>query len=348
MKLSELAGMLGSQVTGAGEDFEVMGISTLDEAGPWDVSFVTEKKFLKQAHETEAGAVLVPESLLLEGKPFIRLKDTWAGVLAALKHFHPGFARREYEGVHPTAVIDPSADLAAEVSVGPLAVIGSGAIVGTGTYIGPGVVVGNGCRIGERCTIYANAVLEAETALGNEVYVQPGAVIGSDGFKYELLRGRWAKIPQVGHVEIGDGAEIGANTCIDRASYTVTEVGQNTKIDNLVQIAHNVRVGENTVVVSQTGIAGSTTIGNNTILAAQVGVADNLKVGSQAVVMARSGVIQNVEDGEHVMGFPARAPMKTRRIMAAESRLPEMQAELKRLAKKVEELESRLKANEEK
>ncbi len=342
MKLSELAAMLGSNVIGANEDPEITSISTLDEAAPGEIAFVTERKFLKRVDASRATAVLLPQDLSIQSKPFIPLPDAWAGVLTTLKHFFPGFARRDYTGIHPTAVIDPTARVAPDVNIAPLAVIGPHATIGSGSYIGPGAVIGARCAIGDNCTIYANVVLEADTTLGSGVYVQPGAVLGSDGFKYELLRGRWTKIPQVGHVEIGDNAEIGANTCIDRASYTVTAVGPNTKIDNRVQIAHNVRVGQNSIIVSQTGVAGSTTVGDNTILAAQVGVADNLKIGSQAVVLARSGVIQNIADGEHVMGFPARPPIKTRRIMAAESKLPEMQAELKRLTKKIEELEARL------
>lgn len=344
MKLSELAALLGSEVTGATEDFEITGISTLDEAIAGEISFVTDKKFLKRVEGSRASAVLLPGDLSVDEKPYILLKDPWAGVLAALKLFYPGFARKDYQGVHVSAVIDASARLAAGVSVGPLAVIGAEAGIGAGSYIGPGVVIGAQCVIGENCTIYANAVLESGTKLGNGILIQPGAVIGSDGFKYELLQGRWTKIPQVGHVEIADDAEIGANSCIDRASYTVTAVGQNSKIDNLVQIAHNVRVGENTIVVSQVGIAGSTTIGDNTILAAQAGVADNLKVGNQVVALARSGITHNVGDGEKVMGFPARAYMRTSRIMAVESKLPEMFAELKRLTNKVEELEARLKS----
>lgn len=343
MKLSELAVLLDSRVAGATEDLEITGISTLDEAIAGEISFVTDRKFLKRVESSRASAFLLPGDLSLDEKPYIPLQDAWAGVLAALKHFYPGSARKEYQGVHISAVIDASAKLAPGVSVGPLAVIGAEAGIGAGSYIGPGVVIGEKCAIGENCTIYANAVLEGGTKLGNGVLIQPGAVIGSDGFKYELLHGRWTKIPQVGHVEIADDAEIGANSCIDRASYTVTAVGQNSKIDNLVQIAHNVRVGKNTIVVSQVGIAGSSTIGNNTILAAQAGVADNLKVGNEVVALARSGIMQNVGDGEKVMGFPARASMRTSRIMAIENKLPEMYAELKRLTKKVEELEARLK-----
>ncbi len=343
MKLSELASLLGAEVANFnGNDVDVFGVSTLGEASENDISFVTDKKYTGGLASTRACAVIIPENLAPVDKPYIALKDVWSGVLAALKVFYPNFARKTYEGVHPTAVVDPSAEVAADVVLGPMVVVGPGAKIGAGSYVGAGAVIGADCVIGEKSIIYANAVLEAETRLGQGVVVQPGAVLGADGFKYELLRGRWTKIPQVGHVELGDGVEVGANTCIDRASYTVTAVGPNTKVDNLVQIAHNVRVGENCVVVSQTGIAGSTTVGNNTILAAQVGLADNLTVGNGAVVLAQSGVKDHIKDGETHFGTPSRPFRQAARIIGIENKLPELAAELARLTAKVAELEARL------
>lgn len=342
MKASELAALIGGTLVAAPADLELTGIATLGEATPSEVSFVTDRKFLSQLPASKAALFLVSSKFEATDRPHIALNDVWAGVLAALQVFFPGFARKHYSGVHETAVVDPSVRLGEGVTVAPNAVIGADSDIGNGTYVGPGVVIGPRCRLGENCTLYATAVLEADTVLGRGVYVQPGAVLGADGFKYEVISGKWTKIPQVGHVELGDNVEVGANTCIDRASYSVTEVGADTKIDNLVQIAHNVHLGENCVVVSQSGIAGSTTIGNNSILAAQTGVADNLKLGERVVIMGRSGVKDNVADGLTYLGFPAKPFGEEARILATMRKLPQMFSELNKLKTRVAELEAEL------
>lgn len=344
MKLSELAAMLGSTNLNCPDDTELIGISTLGEAGEQELSFVTDKKYLAGVAESKAAVILVPEKLAPIDRPYIALKDVWSGVLKSLKVFYPNFDRRDYAGVHPSAVVDSTADIAADAIIGPLAVIGAAVKVESGAYIGPGVVVGPRCVVGERSTIYANAVLEADTRIGKGVYIQPGAVIGGDGFKYELLNGRWTKIPQVGRVVLGDNVEVGANSCIDRASYTVTAVDANTKLDNLVQIAHNAHIGENCVIVSQSGVAGSTTIGSNSILAAQAGVADNLTLGQGVIVLGQSGVKDNVKDGVTMFGSPARPFRQEARIIAVEGRLPELAAEVARLTEKIARLEELLEA----
>ncbi len=343
MKFSELAALLGCRSTGAGDDFEITGISTLDEACEGDITFVTDRKFISRLDSSKASGVLLPETLAPVGIPHIAVNDVWSAVVTTLKHFFPDFARKTYEGIHSTAVINSSAEIADNVNIGPLAVVGPKVQIAAGAYLGPGVVLGAGCVLGEGCTIYANAVLEAGTVLGNNVIVQPGAVIGGDGFKYELLRGRWTKIPQVGHVELADDVEVGSNACIDRASFTKTSIGPNTKIDNMVQIAHNVRVGENCVLVAQAGIAGSTSIGNNTILAGQSGVVDNITIGNNVLVFAKAGVTKDIPDGEKRLGMPARPFREESRIMAVNARLPELAAEVARLVKKVAELETLIK-----
>lgn len=342
MLLTEFAAAMGSRVENLEKDFAIRGITTLENAGPTDVSFVSDRKYLKQVKASKAGAVIVSEKLTPEGRPFIPLAEPWAGVLYLLQQLHPDWARRWYTGIHPTAVVDGSAQLAANVQVGPTAVIGPRVAIAEGTAIGPGCVIGPGCTIGSDCTLGANCVLEAGTVLGDNVILQPGAVLGADGFKYEILGGKWTKIPQVGKVIIGAGAEVGANTCIDRASFTETRVGPNTKLDNLVQIAHNANIGGNSIIVSQTGIAGSTEIGDNCILAAQVGVADNLKLGKGVIVLAQAGVKDNLEDGQTVIGSPARPFRHQARIFSVENKLPDLAAELARLTEKVAELEKRL------
>jgi len=342
MKASELARLLGGTLENGNQDSDITGISTLAEAKSSDATFITDKRFLAQAATSNAAIFLIPEKLAPIDRPYIALKEVWAGVLKALQEFHPNFERREYSGVHASAVVHPGARVAKDAVLGPHVVVGAETEIGAGCYIGPGVVIGARCKIGDNSIIYPNAVIEAGTVLGQNVIVQPGAVVGGDGFKYEIIGGRWTKIPQVGHVELGDFAEVGANSCLDRASYSVTLVGRDTKIDNLVQIAHNVHVGNNCVVVAQTGIAGSTTIGDNSILAAQTGVADNLQIGQRVVLMAQAGVKDNIPDGQTWFGTPARPFVEEARIIAASKKLPQLQTEISAMAKRLAELEAEL------
>lgn len=347
MRVTEFASAMGARVENLKQDFMISGISTLEDARQGQLSFVVDKRHLKNAESSKASALILPEGSETAGA-YIPLKEPWAGVLYLLQRLHPEWLRRWYSGVHPSAYVDPDAVLAEDVAVGPHAVIGPKVMVGSGTAIGAGCVIGPNCTIGADCTLGANAVLEGGTVLGDGVIVQPGAVLGGDGFKYEIIGGKWTKIPQVGRVVIGPEAEIGANTTIDRASFTETRIGSNTKIDNLVQIAHNVTIGSDCIIVSQTGIAGSTEIGDRSILAAQVGIADNLKIGSGVVVMAKAGVKDNLEDGAKMFGYPARPFRQQARIIGVENRLPELAEEVARLSKRVQELESKLNNAQEK
>lgn len=341
MRVTEFASALGSRVENLTDDFEITGVSTLSEAQTGQVSFISDRKFLKDAETSKASALIVSEGLS-PNCPYIPLKEPWAGVLYLLQRLHPDYLRRWYKGVHPTAYVDPTATLANDVAVGPHAVIAGNTTIGAGTAVGPGCVIGPGCKVGANCTLGSTSVLEAGTVLGDGVILQPGVVLGADGFKYEVIHGKWTKIPQVGRVVVADEAEIGANTCVDRASFTETQIGPNSKIDNLVQIAHNVEIGANCIIVSQAGIAGSTQVGDGSILAAQVGIADNLKIGKGAIVLARAGVKDNIADGERILGTPGRPFRQAARIIMAEGRLPDLADEVSRLTKKVEELERRL------
>ncbi|AXA34784.1 UDP-3-O-[3-hydroxymyristoyl] glucosamine N-acyltransferase [Candidatus Sumerlaea chitinivorans] len=344
MRITELALALNSQVEGLTEDFEIQGISTLEAARPGEVSFLVNPKYLKAAAETQASAVIVPENVKLEGKAYIPLRFPWLGVRYLLLHFHPERAEVYYEGVHPSAIVSPEATLGHGVTIGPLAVIGPRVKVGDHTVIGPGCVIGPDVTIGENCYLHPNVVVEHGTQIGNRVIIQSGAVLGGDGFKFEFIQGRWVKIPQVGRVIIEDDVEIGANTTIDRASFVETRIGAGTKIDNLVQIAHNVRIGSNCVIVAQVGIAGSSSVGDGSILAAQAGIADNLILGKGVVVMARSGVKDHLPDGAKVLGAPARPFREAARIMAVEGKLPNLAEEVAELRKRIAELEAKLSA----
>lgn len=350
MKLTELASALGAEPQNLREDFEIRSITTLERAAAGDVSFIASDKYAAAASASQASALIVPAKLseaaraaLPSSAVLLPLDEPWAGVLLLLQKLHPDSGRPDFAtGVHPTAVIDPSAHVAEDAAIGPNAVIGPRAVIGARSVVGANCVVGRDCRIGDDCTLHPAVVLQDATVLGNGVIVQPGAVLGADGFKYEIIGGRWTKIPQVGNVVVADGAEIGANSCVDRASYTETSIGANTKIDNLVQIAHNVKVGAHCIIVSQTGIAGSTEVGDGSILAAQVGIADNLKLGRRTVVLARAGVKDHLKDGETVIGTPARPFRQAARIIAAEARLPDWSKELEQLRARMEKLEKAL------
>ena len=346
MRVTEFASRMGSQVINLADDFEIQGITTLEAAGPGYISFVINERYLGKARETQASAVIVPEAIALENKAYIPLREPWEGVLYLLEMFYPKDAAVYFEGVHPTAVVHPEAVLGEGVRVGPHAVIGPRSRIGARTIIEAGCVIGPDVEIGTDCHLHPQVVVEHGCIIGNRVVVQAGAVIGGDGFKFEIIGGRWKKIPQVGRVVIEDDVEIGANTTIDRASYTETRIGAGTKIDNLVQIAHNVTIGRDCVIVAQVGIAGSTTVGDGSILAAQVGVADNLKLGKGVKVMARSGVKDNIPDGQTIFGAPARPFRLAARIMAAETKLPELVTEVAKLSERIAQLEKELKKDD--
>ena len=342
MRISEFASAVQAQVDGLTDDFEIQSLTTLSEAQEGDVSFVAKSKYADEAQSSRASAIIVPEGMTIEGRTTLAMKEPWAGVLFLLQHLFPAGREIWFEG-NGDCFVDPTADLADDVRVGPYAVIGPRTKIGAGTIIGPGCVIGQDCEIGENCLFHANTVLGHEVKIGNRVLIHPGAVIGADGFKFEVIGGTWTKIPQVGRVVVEDDVEIGANTCIDRASFTQTQIGAGTKIDNLVQIAHNVQVGRSCVIVSQSGVAGSTTIGDGSILAASVGVADNLKIGKRCVLLARAGLKDNVPDGETYLGTPAGPFRRAARIIAMQQRLPELNETVARLEARIKDLEERLK-----
>jgi UDP-3-O-[3-hydroxymyristoyl] glucosamine N-acyltransferase len=346
MRLREFAEAVGGQIVGPGEDFEIQGLTTLEEAKAGEISFVTHERYVPAAQKTQASALIVPEQMAIAGKTCVVLKEPWRGVLYLLERFYPADAAIYFDGIHPTAVVAPTAQLGAGVRVGPHAVVGPRVRIGAGTIIEAGCVVGPDVEIGERCHLHPNVVIEHGTCIGHRVIIQAGAVIGGDGFKYEVIGGKWTRIPQVGRVVIEDDVEIGANTTIDRASFTETRIGAGTKIDNLVQIAHNVKIGRDCVIVAQVGIAGSSSVGDGSILAAQVGIADNLKLGRGVRVMARSGVKDHIGDGQTVLGAPARPFRLAARIMAAEAKLPDLVSEVARLSEIVKELRAKLEGKE--
>jgi UDP-3-O-[3-hydroxymyristoyl] glucosamine N-acyltransferase len=322
LSYSAICAMMGSPVPEGAPHIMVAGITTLEEASEHHASFVARAKFAPKAAESRAGVILVPPHSKLDRPGVVEVKDIWGGVLTLLEYFHP--VPTSTGRIHPTAVIAESAQLAGGVEVGPYAVIGERVRIETGAIIGAHCCIGDDCAIGEGTRLYPRVTLYHGVAVGKRVIIHSGAVIGSDGFKYEAARMKLCKIPQVGNVVIDDEVEIGANTAIDRASFTTTRIGAGTKIDNLVQVGHNVQLGRGCLVVAQVGIGGSAKIGNGVILAGQVGVKDNVTIGDGVRVGAQSGITDDLPARTDWLGSPAIPAKDRARVIAIEKRLPEV------------------------
>lgn len=316
------------------------GLASLDEAGVDEVSFLGNEKYYQDFLATKAGVVLIPpsvpeqpaESALIEvANPSLAFGSIVKFFLKKTTSFKAG--------IHPRAHVADDVKLDPEhVCVRAGAVIESGATIGNGTEVGSGVVIGEGAVVGEDCYLYSNATVRERCVLGDRVILQPGCVIGSDGYGYELVDGKHVKIDQVGIVLIEDDVEIGSNTTIDRARFGKTVIGEGTKIDNLVQIAHNVKVGKHCLIVSQAGIAGSTHLGDYVTVAAQVGIVGHLKIGDKAVLGARAGVLKSLPGDAVFLGNPARPIREELKRRAVLSKLPQLATEVKKLRRELNEV----------
>lgn len=335
MLLSELAALIGLKMVG--EDKEISGVNTLDLAGPSELSFLANAKYESALKVTKAAAVVLEEkyadqveSALISENPYMDLA----------KAMHV-FSRPQgcVEGIHKLAFIHPDAEVDESATVYPFAFIGKDAKVGPNCKIFSGAYIGEDTVLGPGCIIYPNCSIMAGTIIGAGGIIQPGAVIGGDGFGYAQVSGKHMKIPQIGSVELQDQVEVGANACIDRAALDVTRIGAGSKIDNLVQIAHNVTTGEDCLVISQSGVAGSTKLGNSVILAAQAGLVDNITIGDGAVIGAQAGVSNDVPAGFIGAGSPLLEKGNFLRSSIYHRKLPDM-------AKKMSALEKRIKALE--
>lgn len=333
----EIARLLDGQLVGDGS-VEISGVAGITEAKQGEITFLDAPKYKPLLKTTTASAVIVTEDEKFPGKTLIRLEDprlAFAKVMRLFYSYHPQVPG----GVHPSAVIGQKVNLGQGVSIGACVCIEDQVVLGDEVIIFPGVFIGRGSRIGNGSVVNANVTIGEETFIGNQVIVHSGTVIGSDGFGYARDGDHHLKIPQKGTVIVENDVEIGANVTIDRGTLGATRIGKGTKIDNLVQIAHNVIIGPNSLVVAQVGISGSTEIGSGVILAGQVGVTGHIKIGDGSVIGAKSGVSKSVAPHSVLFGYPARAITKTKRIEACLSRLPDM-------FKKVRDLEKKLKAPE--
>jgi UDP-3-O-[3-hydroxymyristoyl] glucosamine N-acyltransferase len=322
MTAGEIARFLGGRLIGDG-DVVIRGLAKIEEAGPGDLSFVANVKYVRFLGTTRASAVLVGPGAREAATTLIEVADPYADFLRLLEKFH---AQRAWlsAGIHASAVVAPDSRLGAGVTVGALSFIGPRCVIGEGTVIFPHVVIAADVVIGSNCQIHSQVSLREEVRLGDRVIIHDGAVIGSDGFGFALEGGAYHKIPQLGRVVIGDDVEIGANTTIDRATLGETVIARGTKLDNLIQVAHNVVIGADTVIAAQTGISGSARIGDRCRIGGQVGFAGHQRLGDDVQVGAQAGVAGDVPSGEIISGSPGRPHALWKRIEASLTRLPDL------------------------
>ncbi len=327
--LKEIAELVEGELTGDGS-VVINGVAGIEDAVEGEITFLANPRYASFLERTGASAVITGRDIKPGKKALIRTDNPSLAFTRVVSLLVPG-GEKPLTGIHPTAVIGNGVRLGKDAAVGPHAVIADGASVGDRTRIHAGCFVGEGSTIGSDGLIYANVSIRERTAIGRRVIIHSGAVIGSDGFGFVTVDGKHHKIPQTGTVVIGDDVEIGANVTIDRARFDRTVIGSGTKIDNLVQIAHNVEIGENCLIVAQTGIAGSTKIGNNVILAGQAGIVGHLTIGDNSIVMAQSGVNKSLPPGSIVLGSPATAAQEQRKLVAFIHNLPKLSEMVKAL-----------------
>jgi len=339
LTVEEIARRLNGQVEGQGV-LQIRSVASLHQAGMGDLAFLGNPKYSPAMAVTKASAVLVNEDWQGETQAtLIRVKSADAAFAqVAVWLSRPAISFKP--GIHPTAVIAQDVKLGKDITVGPHCVVDTGATIGEGTVLVAQCYVGSFCEVGRNCLFYPHSALREYTRVGDRVILHNGAVIGSDGFGYVKEAGHWKKVPQVGIVVLGDDVEVGANTTIDRARFGETRIANGVKLDNLIQIAHNVTVGEDTAMAAQVGVSGSAHIGSRVQLGGQVGVAGHLHIGDDAVVMAQSGVSKDIQPASIMFGTPAVPALTAKKLHAHMMRLPE-------LKRKVAEMEARIKAMEE-
>ena len=323
MKLAQIASALGARLENGPPDLEITGVAGIKEAGPGQITFVANPKYAGAARTTKASAVIVSDEFPAISTALLRSKNPYLTFARALEMFCQ--PPRHEPGVHPTAVIHPSASIGQGAHVGPYAVVDQDVTIGRNAVLLAHVVIYRGVRIGDDFFAHAHAVVREGCQLGNRVLLQNGVVIGADGFGFAKDdSGHWYKIAQPEPVVIEDDVEIQANSCVDRASVDKTRIGRGTKIDNLVQVGHGSRIGEHSLLASQVGLAGSTDVGNHVILTGQVGVVGHCKIGDGAIVTPQSGVAGDIDAGAIVSGAPAVDHKLWLKYSAVLPRLPEI------------------------
>lgn len=338
--LDELASLLGGRVAGNGNEV-IRSVAAIDDAGPGDITFVSDKKYARLLKTTRASAVITRAKDAPEGLNLLLVEDPVEAFSKVLDIFRPAIAPPP--GIDQRAFVHPKARVGKGVSIQPFVYVGEGSDIGDNAVLYPGAYVGADATIGEGAVLYSGAAVREGCVIGKRVILHCNAVVGSDGFGYSKEGAIYKKIPQRGIVRIGDDAEIGACSTIDRATVGETVIGRGTKIDNLVQVAHNVKIGEDAVIAAQTGIAGSTRIGSRVQFGGQVGVTGHIDVGADVMVGAKSGVINDVAPRGIVSGIPAINHADWLKAEAVFGKLPELKKKLGELEKRLSELEEKSK-----
>ncbi len=331
---ADLAKQLDGKVIGDA-NIRLTGFAPANAAKPGDLTFAENEMYFKTAEESAASAILIDKEFTSTRKTLLKVPNARIAFAKVLPLFFP--EQKFAPGVHETAVVAETAQVDPTAHIGPHCVVAAKAKIGRGVILQGGNHVGAGSTIGDGSHLFPNVVLYANTQVGQRVRIHAGSVVGSDGFGYVFDSGVHRKVPQIGNVIIHDDVEIGANVTIDRGALGPTTIGKGTKIDNLVQIAHNVQIGEHSLVIAQVGIAGSTKIGNYTTLAGQVGLAGHLKIGNKVIIAAQSGVMSNIGDGEKWFGSPAQPDRQMKRQLIATQQLPDLIRRVAELEKKLAE-----------
>ena len=354
MTVGEIARLLDAQILGD-PAIVITGVAGLDATAPGSISFIEDEKLLSTALSSSAAAIIAPDSMLstLQSeevlprrrgdkgrKPLVLIRNPRLAFAKVMEFMQP--VSMPEKGVHPTAIIEPDAHIGVGVTIREHCYVGHHAHIGDGAVLYPHVVVGDGAQIGDATVLFPSVVLNHHVHIGKRVRIHSGSVIGGDGFGYVSDGKTHHKVPQVGTVIIEDDVEIGANVCIDRATMGATRVGEGTKIDNLVQIAHNVQIGRNCILCGQVGLSGSVVVEDDVVMAGQAGLRDHVKIGKGAILGAKAGIMGDVAAGEFVLGAPAVPQRDYMRTEAASRKLPEMARQLRRLEKIVEELQTQL------
>jgi UDP-3-O-[3-hydroxymyristoyl] glucosamine N-acyltransferase len=328
----EIARQIGGQVVGD-SGAALNNFATIESARPGDLTFAENEEFFARAENSAATAIICEKRFSSTKKTLIQVSNARVAFAKALGLFFPD--KKFPPGIHSTAVIAASANIDSTVHIGPHCVVGERVNIGARTILQAGSVVGDDCALAEDVNLFPNVTLYPKTLIGNRVRVHANSVIGSDGFGYVQDGPVHRKVPQIGNVVVADDVEIGAGVTIDRGALGSTVIGKGTKIDNLVQIGHNVQVGEGCLLVAQVGIAGSSKLGNYVVLAGQVGVAGHLKIGNQAIVGAKSGVMNDIPDGQTWLWIPAQPIRDAKRQALALQKLPELLRRVSELEKKL-------------
>lgn len=330
MKIKEIAGLLDSEVIGD-PDFEVKGVSVIQDARKGDLVFFFKKKKIKEAQGLKNLAAIVPEDVKkCSAVSWIKAKDVKASMIEVLKYFYSpavqipdNYLRNSDDFTH--------VQMGKDVKIGENVFIGKDCFLGDGVSVFPSCYIGNNVKVGDKSMIYPHSVILDGTEIGSEVIIYPGVVIGSSGFGYHRIKSELKAIPHIGKVIIGNKVEIGALSMIDRGTIGNTIIGDGTKIDNSVHIAHNVKIGRNVIILAQVGIAGSCELEDNVVIAGQVGIADHVKIGKNAIVAAKSGVARDVQEGESVFGYPADKRLSVMKNEIYTRKLPELFKRVKKL-----------------